>query len=1303
MKKILSIILVAVFLLYCVPLTVFAQDTTAQAEASATVTVESTYADVGNTVEVNVTISNNPGVAGATLSIGYHSDLTLINAESGEAFSDLDFSGNEVEEFSNPSKFSWDSENTEATADGVILKLTFRVSEQAKYNSELGVSISYRYGDVYNDECDLTLEFVDGYITVIDYIPGDLFEDGTINTKDVRIIRQLINGNCSIEVKEAAADVNADGVVNTKDTRLLRRYINGGYGVKLLPGISQCTHEDIKEIAAQDATCTEDGVNKHWYCSNCSKYFSDADATTEITYADTKISASGHTEVIDEAVAPDYGKTGLTEGAHCSVCGTVIKAQEVVEELKVDYYSITYSNLQGADTPTLTQYASHIGVSDEDMPKPERNGYKFEGWYTAIEGGTRVSDIPAGSTTNYHLYARWSLEIYTITYNDAPVNSNPPTYTMENEIILTTPSWPGLAFTGWTNEEGEAITKITKGTTDDLVLTANWKRLRNIATPNVNNSNILVVYDEDVERYYYIYELGTIEHVVLDPVVNGANLQYNTKAADLDFTLSQTVTIENSIAESIAKTVSQSVSSTTDWSEASDWAQEISKQHEVDVTAGIEFGPEICKGKIEASYGFTYNDTESWGTTTTNGTSDSTGSETSDESSSTISYMKQISNTVDQSFTISKDLPEGYYSYVHAGNIRVFAIVTYDPAKGNYYLDTYSMLDNMHQMMLYYRDVNELNSQACESLSYNIPKEEIQALVESAYYIAYDANGGEGTMENSFYGKDIQQKLSPNTFTKTGYTHTGWELRTEDGVTLYQPEQSVCNLAGKGETVVLYAHWTPNTYDINFNQNVPTGVGTSNYTGTTSGEMSAMEDRVYDTNVTLNPNQFAIDGWIFKGWATSADGNVEYDDGAVYKNLGGQNKNGDTVDLYAVWEVDPSAVGKYVKSGDVVADTWVGGKAYTVYNTIDTTPRNDITSQNIIIDWSKAENLNVDSYEIEDHCYRTDHIDITPDVDEIYLVGDASKEYLNLEFALCNFGATDKLVIHFVDFKFVTRQATAFNVYPDMDQDAVITFDVTGNCSIRTNVASGKIISGITNLTFTGDGTMSMTAGKGANASTAGSAGGNGGVAIDADHVNMNMTGTLNVTGGAGGNGANGTDGDDGSPWYNGHSDRDATGNGDDGGDGDDGTNGGNAGKGGYAYDVTTLIINSGTLTATGGKSGNGGNGGSGGDGGQGQESGGWGTTAGDGGDGGNGGNGGNTYIVAASDGSETVISNGGSISLVNGAAGTVGKAGSAGAAGAKGMHCDNDNCGQWATSGNDGSNGTKGSAGSAGIIIDIS
>lgn len=77
-------------------------------------------------------------------------------------------------------------------------------------------------------------------------------------------------------------------------------------------------HDYDKEFTVdKESTCIEAG-SKSRHCSRCK-------ATTDVT----EIPASGHTEVIDEAVEATC-KDGLTAGSHCSVCEVVIVAQEVV-------------------------------------------------------------------------------------------------------------------------------------------------------------------------------------------------------------------------------------------------------------------------------------------------------------------------------------------------------------------------------------------------------------------------------------------------------------------------------------------------------------------------------------------------------------------------------------------------------------------------------------------------------------------------------------------------------------------------------------------------------------------------------------------------------------------------------------------------------------------------------------------------------------------------------------------------------------------------------------------------------------
>lgn len=64
-------------------------------------------------------------------------------------------------------------------------------------------------------------------------IIGDDNNDGSINAKDVALLRRYLGGGFNVEVNTDGADVNLDGAVNAKDVAILRRYLAGGFGVVL--------------------------------------------------------------------------------------------------------------------------------------------------------------------------------------------------------------------------------------------------------------------------------------------------------------------------------------------------------------------------------------------------------------------------------------------------------------------------------------------------------------------------------------------------------------------------------------------------------------------------------------------------------------------------------------------------------------------------------------------------------------------------------------------------------------------------------------------------------------------------------------------------------------------------------------------------------------------------------------------------------------------------------------------------------------------------------------------------------------
>ena len=157
------------------------------------------------------------------------------------------------------------------------------------------------------------------------------------------------------------------------------------------------------------------------------------------------------------------------------------------------------------------------------------------------------------------------------------------------------------------------------------------------------------------------------------------------------------------------------------------------------------------------------------------------------------------------------------------------------------------------------------------------------------YTVEFNVNGGTGYMVNQEFNYDTEANLSKNIFTRTGYTFTGWNTKSDGSGTTFIDELSVKNLTSKNnEVITLYANWTPNKYTIKFNANGGTG---------------SMVNQLfnYDESKRLLKNDYIKNNYTFIGWNTKSDGTgTMYVDEENIKNL--SSNNNEIIILYAIWE-----------------------------------------------------------------------------------------------------------------------------------------------------------------------------------------------------------------------------------------------------------------------------------------------------------------------------------------------------------------------------------------------------------------
>ena len=319
------------------------------AEGVPTFAASSASANPGDTVEITISIENNPGITSAAMDVSFPDELTLTGVSLKRDVYTGQFNGPQSLPVTKKVRLNWANGLADNSTNGLFATLNFSVSESAGEGT-YPISITYDPDDVFNlEETNIDFQISNGSVTIGHKLTktnakvatctepgnsaywscsncGKFFSDEAGYNEIAENSWVISAAHTLVKTEAKAATCTEAGSSAYWTCTTCGKYFSDEAGKNEIAKDSWVISagHNLTKTDAKAATCTEDGNTAYWHCNVCNKYFSDENGTTEIALPDTVVKAH-HTMTKTDAKEPTCTTEGNNAYFTCSVCGKVFK------------------------------------------------------------------------------------------------------------------------------------------------------------------------------------------------------------------------------------------------------------------------------------------------------------------------------------------------------------------------------------------------------------------------------------------------------------------------------------------------------------------------------------------------------------------------------------------------------------------------------------------------------------------------------------------------------------------------------------------------------------------------------------------------------------------------------------------------------------------------------------------------------------------------------------------------------------------------------------------------------------------